>query len=364
MQLFSKAKNVSMSRAQQESADKCLIEPRFRHILELERRRCERSGNSLLLAVVPLQHLADERVEFPSTPAVRTTDVFGWYEQGKVLGLILTELRNPEVSDPRPSIELRLKAALGHSLNDRHEQRLKIEFHLFPQSGRQSKAESAIFYSDGPDHAAPRIAKRCVDILGSVAALLLLSPVLALTALVVKLSSRGPAMHRQTRVGRRGNTFTMLKFRTMFENCDPKTHRDYVTNLIAGKDVPSKRSGEAVVYKIVNDPRVTRLGKLLRRSSLDELPQLFNILKGEMSLVGPRPPLPYECENYCSWHWRRIMEVKPGLTGLWQVRGRSQTSFDGMVRLDLQYIERWSLWLDLKILLETPLAVLSGKGAY
>jgi exopolysaccharide biosynthesis polyprenyl glycosylphosphotransferase len=316
----------------------------------------------MLLALVRFndQH-ARELVDSHIAIALRATDVIGWYEQSKVLGLIVADLQNPEEKDPRPSVELRLQAALSLALKSK-QPKLNVSFHFFPQPGQQSGSGGAIFYSRNRNRRASQIAKRCIDIVSSAAALVVLSPLLALIALAVKLSSRGSVWHRQARVGVSGKTFTMLKFRTMLENCDPTTHREYVTKLIVGKDVACVERG--AVYKLVNDPRVTPLGKLLRRSSLDELPQLFNILKGEMSLVGPRPPLPYECEQYSSWHWRRVMEVKPGLTGLWQVRGRSQTSFDEMVRLDLQYIQEWSLWLDLKILLQTPSAVLSGTGAY
>jgi lipopolysaccharide/colanic/teichoic acid biosynthesis glycosyltransferase len=134
--------------------------------------------------------------------------------------------------------------------------------------------------------------------------------------------------------------------------------------LIAGQNLVPGECVSPEIYKIVSDPRVTQTGRLLRKSSLDELPQLINVLKGEMSLVGPRPPLPYEYERYSTWHRRRLMEVKPGITGLWQVNGRSRTTFDEMVRLDLEYVRSWSIWLDLKILLRTPAAVLSGEGAY
>jgi lipopolysaccharide/colanic/teichoic acid biosynthesis glycosyltransferase len=365
MQLFRISKKASGNYRQDVGVRGCLVEPHFRRSLESERQRCERSGNSLLLALVRLNdQLARELGDSQIAIVLRATDAIGWYEQSKVLGLILTDLRNPEERDPRPSIEPRLRAALGRVLKSEQLQELNVSFHFFPEPGQQSGSGGAIFYShDGNQHAS-HIAKRCVDLAGSAAALIVLSPLFVIIALAVKLTSRGSVWHRQTRMGERGKTFTMLKFRTMMENCDPKTHREYMTRLIGGKDVSSVRVESRPVYKLVNDPRVTPLGRLLRRSSLDEVPQLFNILKGEMSLVGPRPPLPYECEQYSSWHWRRVMEVKPGLTGLWQVRGRSQTSFDEMVRLDLQYIQEWSLWLDLKILLQTPSAVLSGTGAY
>jgi lipopolysaccharide/colanic/teichoic acid biosynthesis glycosyltransferase len=166
-------------------------------------------------------------------------------------------------------------------------------------------------------------------------------------------------------VGQYGEVFTFYKFRTMVVSSDSSLHKDYVKRFIAGK-APAKIQGEnpSGVYKIVDDPRVTRIGKYLRRGSLDELPQLFNVLKGDMSLVGPRPPVPYECDLYDLWHRRRVLEAKPGMTGLWQVMGRSRTKFDDMVRLDLRYARSWSLWLDMKILWKTPRAVLTGEGAY
>jgi lipopolysaccharide/colanic/teichoic acid biosynthesis glycosyltransferase len=151
----------------------------------------------------------------------------------------------------------------------------------------------------------------------------------------------------------------------MYTDNDPKIHREYVQRLIAGKAVKDDESEtEPVVYKIRCDPRVTPIGRFLRKTSLDELPQFWNVLRGEMSLVGPRPPLPYEFEVYDDWHRRRVFEMKPGVTGLWQVSGRSRVCFDDMVRLDLRYSQGWSLWLDLKILLATPLAALKGDGAF
>jgi len=146
---------------------------------------------------------------------------------------------------------------------------------------------------------------------------------------------------------------------------DASIHREYVKRFIAGEADPAGISHtQNVVYKIQDDPRVTRVGKFLRKTSLDELPQFINVLKGDMSLVGPRPPIPYELEGYQIWHRRRVLESKPGITGLWQVNGRSRLKFDDMVRLDLQYARTWSLWLDIKILLRTPRAVLFGTGAY
>jgi lipopolysaccharide/colanic/teichoic acid biosynthesis glycosyltransferase len=151
----------------------------------------------------------------------------------------------------------------------------------------------------------------------------------------------------------------------MYANNDPKIHREYVQNFIAGQNKGANSNGyEPVVYKLTNDPRVTTVGRFLRKTSLDEFPQFWNVLRGEMSLVGPRPPVAYEFEMYDYWHRRRVFELKPGVTGLWQVNGRSRTCFDDMVRLDLRYSQTWSLWLDLKILLATPLAVVAGSGAH
>ena len=207
--------------------------------------------------------------------------------------------------------------------------------------------------------------KRAMDIAGSIALLILLSPILAAVAIAIKMTSRGPVLFKQERLGQRGSVFQCLKFRTMYVDNDATIHRDYVQNFIAGK-VQEQCKSEAgpAVYKIKNDPRVTPVGQFLRKTSLDELPQFWNVLRGEMSLVGPRPPVVYEFEVYDLWHRRRVLELKPGVTGLWQVSGRSRTSFDDMVRMDLRYSQRWSLWLDIKILLATPLAVFTGNGAY
>jgi lipopolysaccharide/colanic/teichoic acid biosynthesis glycosyltransferase len=191
--------------------------------------------------------------------------------------------------------------------------------------------------------------------------------VLCLAAIAVKLTSKGPILFRQQRIGQFGKSFTFLKFRSMYVDNDPAIHQRYVMQLIAGQAQRNGGKGTADaggVYKLTKDERITRVGAILRRTSLDELPQLFNVLKGEMSLVGPRPAIPYEVAAYQTWHRRRVLEVKPGITGLWQVNGRSRVAFDEMVRLDLRYAREWSPWLDLKILLRTPRAVIVGEGAY
>ena len=206
--------------------------------------------------------------------------------------------------------------------------------------------------------------KRGLDILGSALGLILLSPLMLVIALLVKWSSPGPVLFRQTRLGWRGKRFSFYKFRSMYWKSDESLHRKYVTELIAGggkSGASAGREGKGL-FKLSDDPRVTPLGRFLRRLSLDELPQLFNVLKGEMSLVGPRPPIAYEVEKYQPWHLRRILEMKPGMTGLWQVSGRSRTTFEEMVRLDLRYAKQWSLWLDLKILFRTAIAVFNTRN--
>jgi len=183
-------------------------------------------------------------------------------------------------------------------------------------------------------------------------------------AVAVKLTSEGPVLFRQKRIGEHGTPFTFLKFRSMYTDNDSSQHKEYVRQLIAGQAAkqPTDGNGEGV-FKLTNDPRITPVGSFLRRTSLDELPQFLNVLRGEMSLVGPRPPVPYEVEAYATWHRRRLLEAKPGITGLWQVEGRSRVGFDDMVRLDLRYARNCSPWLDLKILIQTPKAVIAGNGA-
>jgi exopolysaccharide biosynthesis polyprenyl glycosylphosphotransferase len=195
--------------------------------------------------------------------------------------------------------------------------------------------------------------KRLIDVIGSGAMILITSPVLLLIALAIKLDSPGPILHRQTRVGYRGEAFCCFKFRSMHVNAD-----QILQQLRQRTD-----GDERGKFKLRNDPRRTRVGRFIRRTSLDELPNLFNVFRGEMSLVGPRPPMPHEVERYEDWERARL-EMPPGITGLWQVRGRSDIDFNEMVLMDLYYIENWSLRLDFQILLQTIPAVLSRRGAY
>lgn len=208
---------------------------------------------------------------------------------------------------------------------------------------------------------AARLVKRASDLVVAGLALAVLSPFWLLIAILIKLDSRGPVFYKQERVGMDGRIFLFYKFRTMHTGADDRAHRDYQRKYIAGHPETNLGDDQRPIYKLPRDERITRFGKFLRRLSLDELPQLFNVLRGDMSVVGPRPPIPYEVEVYELWHRRRL-EMKPGVTGLWQVSGRNRLSFDEMVRLDLFYIENWSLLLDLKIILRTLPVMLRGDA--
>jgi lipopolysaccharide/colanic/teichoic acid biosynthesis glycosyltransferase len=203
--------------------------------------------------------------------------------------------------------------------------------------------------------------RRFVDLVFAVVLIALFAPILIAVAAAVRIDSHGPALFRQRRVGYREREFTLYKFRSMRIDADPRGHQEYVTALIRGESSPPN-GGSETLYKVAVDNRITPVGRWIRRWSLDELPQLFNVLLGDMTLVGPRPAIPYEVAEYPSWYLRRF-SVKPGLTGLWQVSGRSERTYEEMVRLDIEYTERRSLGLDFSILLKTPWTVLSRKGA-
>jgi lipopolysaccharide/colanic/teichoic acid biosynthesis glycosyltransferase len=313
-----------------------------------------------------------ERVKTAISGATRETDLIGWYEEGRILAAIFAELNVEENSPVAELLQSKIETVLRDSLGTKAAGKIVITTHIFPESWNQNGAGRPAdlkLYPDlsekAPKKRVPIVIKRGIDILGSAALLLLLSPILAVIALAIKLTSKGPVIFGQERLGQFGTKFKCFKFRTMYANNDPKIHREYVQNFIAGQTKGANSNGyEPVVYKLTNDPRVTAVGRFLRKTSLDEFPQFWNVLRGEMSLVGPRPPVAYEFEMYDYWHRRRVFELKPGVTGLWQVNGRSRTSFDDMVRLDLRYSQTWSLWLDLKILLATPLAVVAGNGAH
>jgi exopolysaccharide biosynthesis polyprenyl glycosylphosphotransferase len=210
---------------------------------------------------------------------------------------------------------------------------------------------------------AQRFLKRTSDIVISALALIVTAPLWLVVAILIKRDSRGPVFFRQERVGMDGRVFLCLKFRTMLADADDSVHRKAYKQNIAGETTANAGDDERPVYgKVANDTRITRVGRWLRRSSLDELPQLINVLRGDMSIVGPRPPIPYEVHEYDVWHRKRL-DMKPGITGLWQVSGRNRLTFEQMVKVDLFYIENWSIWLDLKIILLTIPALWRDEGA-
>ncbi len=344
----------------------------FVQMLRLERRRSERSCRPFILALIGAEHFHREardllfhQAAMSIADSTRDTDVLGWYQQDLTLGVLLTEIG---CADPA-TIELlsrkvldAVRRAVGMETFDR----LNFTFRVFPQiiSAEGDSDADSLLYPDlsgrfQQDRHGLAI-KRVLDVIGSLIALTIFAPIFIVIAVLVKISSAGSVFFCQKRVGQYGKEFRFLKFRTMYANNDPRIHQEFVAKLITGNGDFKQGNGS---YKLTNDPRITPLGRFLRKSSLDELPQLVNVLRGQMSLVGPRPPLPYEYERYQAWHRRRVLELKPGMTGLWQVEGRSRTTFDEMVRMDLKYARKRSLWLDLKILLQTPRAVLTGRGA-
>ena len=212
-------------------------------------------------------------------------------------------------------------------------------------------------------HGQQLLLKRVVDLVGASLALIVTAPVMAILAVAIKLDSPGPVFFGQERIGSGGRRFRVVKFRTMYDGVSDAAHRELVTKMLSGEDGRAAQVGPAgePVFKLTNDERITRVGRWLRRTSLDELPQLFNVLRGEMSLVGPRPPLAYEFDQYEHWQFHRL-QVRPGITGLWQVSGRNRLTYRQMCELDLVYIRAWSLWLDLQIMVKTIPVVLSNSG--
>ncbi|NTW18004.1 MAG: sugar transferase [Syntrophaceae bacterium] len=350
--------------------------PVFQHLLSLERKRSERSKRYFLLMLINISSLKSqsdlksvhEKIKEALTFSVREVDICGWYDQDNVVGAIFTELDSsvvPKIEEIMISkVYERLCRYLPAEWIDRH----NISCHVFPETDKTMSIKYQFDQVLYPDHTNNLMKERILkavksflDFAISAIALIFLFPIFSLIAVAIKVTSRGPIFFRQNRIGLNGKSFEMLKFRSMHANCDEDSHKNYITKYIREQKSAAVEPG---VFKLTNDNRITSIGQFLRKSSLDELPQLINVLMGDMSLVGPRPPLPYECEMYDIWHRRRLLSCKPGITGLWQVTGRSRTTFDEMVRLDLKYIKEWSLWLDLKILLVTPKAVLSGKGAH
>lgn len=343
-----------------------LTRAQFLEGLRLEKRRADRSKAPLSIILFRLDRSesegnggSEEELLMSISRKVRETDIKGWLTP-ETFGLLLPD------TDSEGARSCAGKIVNGHpdcsatlgTYPDLIFQNLLTQTDaapdLFPIDLRESEAG---------DRRTPS-AKRLIDIIGALAGLVVSSPLLFLTAVAVKASSPGPILFTQVRLGLKGRRFPFYKFRSMYWNSDDRIHREYVSDLIQGNLDKVNQGDEAMpMFKLKADSRITRVGRLIRKLSIDELPQFVNVLKGEMSLVGPRPPLPYEVEKYESWHLRRILEVKPGLTGIWQVEGRSKTSFNDMVRMDLRYVRDQSTWLDFKLLIKTFKAVIRPNGA-
>ena len=339
-------------------------EAMFRTAVARERRRADRVDESVESLLVTLSAPDGDpsvwRAIFGAIGGIlEDGDIVGWIEKERTVGVLLAGML-PAPTTFAADLQARLRRDIAARLDTDGDLDVSIETWGEAESRSWRDATEMLCAAGRPSWY--QHVKRAFDLVASALLLLFLSPVFAIAAALVKLTSPGPVLFRQQRVGQNMVPFEMLKFRTMQVNADQALHKQFVSSFIKSQDV-SAQAGAAGVFKLTKDPRITSVGRILRKTSIDELPQLWNVLRGEMSLVGPRPPLAYEVEQYRSWHLRRVLDAKPGLTGLWQVSGRSRMTFDEMVRLDLRYARHCSLALDLRILLATPRAVVSGKGA-
>ena len=341
----------------------------FLRCLRYEERRVDRSHTPLSVALIGVDNNKQqgERSNFEAVlellqANIRETDLLGDLGQD-CIGILLPNTDEKRMQNFKKRIVAGQKDPLFLITSGTYPNQL---FHDLLAERRYQSDFYALFLNNLREPNRFRcFLKRVLDIVGSLIGILLFSPLMLIAALAIKLDSPGAVIFKQIRMGKNGTPFKLYKFRSMYRHADDRIHREYIGRLIQGNLEDIKQDDkEKPVYKIRSDPRVTRIGRILRKTSIDELPQLFNVLKGEMSLVGPRPPLAYEVEKYQSWHLMRILEMRPGITGLWQVGGRSETAFDDMVRLDIRYIRKWSLMLDVKILLKTIKAVLRSSGAF
>lgn len=356
-----------------------LDEALFKEAVTRERKRSNRSGLGMALVLISLPSGIGKQAASMNSLITKALvvvasdlDTLGWFEESSVIGLIMPELNATDLPSIPDRLENSFRSTIAQQGNAELAQRLSITVRVYPNLTTSNEEDvSALDPLLHPDLLSNRLTrshfqpiKRGMDIVFSAMLLTLLLPLFAIIAVLVKLSSPGPVFFKQLRVGHLLKLFTMYKFRSMYSSADQHTHQNYVRWFItASNQEQTEEKEKPVIFKLTNDARVTSIGRFLRRTSLDELPQLWNVLIGDMSLVGPRPPIPYELQQYKPWHKGRLLEAKPGMTGLWQVVGRSRTTFDEMVRLDLQYARTMSLWCDIKILLATPAAMITGKGA-
>jgi lipopolysaccharide/colanic/teichoic acid biosynthesis glycosyltransferase len=331
----------------------------FLRSLHREKRRTDRSHSALSLVLLDIDSSQAGAIDVALEKlddCVRETDYTAPIDDGRVAVLL------PDTG------EAGLQTFLAKLAQARVEHVLSVVGATYPDASFDKLVASRLSAptvrhaadEPPPTHRKPGYPlKRTFDIIGALVALVVLSPLMLGVALAIKLTSPGPVIFRQARIGLGGVPFTFYKFRSMRTDNDDREHREYVARLIDGK-LQAPTDGQ---FKMKADPRVTGIGRLIRKTSIDELPQFYNVLIGDMSLVGPRPPVPYEAERYKGWHRRRVFELKPGLTGIWQVEGRSRVSFDEMVRMDLRYLRRCSLGFDLALLARTAVVVVGCKGA-
>ena len=357
--------------------DTLLDELSFKRMLALERKRADRSKRSFALATLDVSSLKKDGKHLDPvlsdmafvvlSGCLRETDVIGWHTKDTVFGVILTEFGSHKMEAVIGSIQQKIERELQSVFDEDIYKNINLEIHIYPAANEHMSRESfnRVFYpevlSSDLHYKASSFLKRGLDITVSLLMLPFLAPLMIFLAALVKLTSKGPAFHTQTRQGQLNKEFKLYKFRSMYEGSGTAVHEAYIEQFIKGS---SEKLDDNGVFKITSDSRVTPVGRILRKLSLDELPQFINVLKGDISLVGPRPPLPYEIEKYDTWHKARVLEVKPGLTGLWQVESRNQTTFDDMVRMDLRYARGWSVWKDIKLIAKTPWAMFKGDGAY
>jgi exopolysaccharide biosynthesis polyprenyl glycosylphosphotransferase len=347
--------------------DEFFYDSGFIEQLRFEKLRAQRSKSTLSIILLTLdkeiddKHINMNKILDIVRSKTRNTDICGFVNH-RTLGVLLPDTN-----------EKGAKEICDKLLYENKNPQFSSTISTYPDHLFESLAKNGCIYSDTFPFELEKatgalwfklLLKRGIDIVGSIIGILIFMPVMLITALAIKATSPGPVIFKQVRLGKQGTPFTFYKFRSMHVNMDDQIHREYIRDFINGDRAKANQGDvEKPLFKIKSDPRITRIGKFIRKTSIDELPQFFNVLKGDMSLVGPRPPLAYEAEKYQAWHLRRILEMKPGITGLWQVQGRSRTEWDDAVRLDIQYIRNWSLMLDLKLLLKTVKVVLKCGGA-
>ena len=349
------------------SSGEAFFDPCFIDQLRIEKLRAQRSKSTLSIILLTLDRKKDrdaigmrEMLEM-TRKNIRDTDISGFVND-RTIGILLPN------TDEKGAIELCDKLVNRNKKFQFAATTSSYPDHIFESIEKMGYIRPDAYPFELKDSMfASRFdlfLKRGVDIFGSMVGIIIFMPVMLSTALAIKATSPGPVIFSQNRLGKEGRSFKFYKFRSMHVSLDDKIHREYIRDFINGHHAKVNQGDlETPFFKIKLDPRITKVGKFIRKTSIDELPQFFNVLKGDMSLVGPRPPLPYEAEKYQAWHLQRIIEIKPGITGLWQVEGRGKTGWDDSVRLDIQYIQNWSLLLDLKILFRTVGAVLKCRGA-